>query len=88
MAEPAFSLVDEPEETPQKRVDISILALALKSLAQRTVIALESLQTLITVGLVFWLWMSIPEPNLYQIVSEGIFAVFVLAANLIVLRRK
>jgi len=61
--------------------------LALKALSQRALIALDNLFTLLTVFLVFWLWRSTPEPNTYQLVGLGIFAVFVLAANVIVRRK-
>lgn len=93
MAEPAFQLVpdDEPEAPPKQSAlhsaAIATLLLSLKVLSQRTLLAIDNLFTLITVGLAFWLWTSIPEPNPYQLVSQGVFAVFVLAANVIVRRK-
>ena len=79
---------DESSERQDNSVAASLLALSLKALSQRALVALESLFTLITVGLVFVVWMSIPEPTTHQIVSMGIFAGFVLAANVIVRRIK
>ena len=73
---------DRPEQ--DNSAAAGLLALALKALSQRAIVALESLFTLITVGLVFAVWMSIPQPTTHQIVSMGIFAAFVLAANVIV----
>lgn len=87
---PKFEVVDDAD-TPEQQdnaVAASLLALSLKALGQRAVVALESLFTLVTVVLVFWVWMSIPEPTTHQIVSMGIFAAFVLAANVIVRRMK
>lgn len=86
MAAPKFDIVpDTPDEPEQNNsVAAELLALSLKALSQRAMVALESLFTLITVGLVFWVWVSIPEPTTHQIVSMSIFATFVLAANVIV----
>ncbi len=90
MARPQFEVVedDESSEASDNSVAASLLALSLKALSQRAVVAAESLFTLITVALVFWAWMSIPEPSTHQIVYMGIFAAFVLTANVIVRRIK
>lgn len=61
--------------------------LALKALSQRFVVALLDLFCLVTVTGAWWLWHSIPDPNVNQIVSLSIFALFVLAANVIVRRK-
>lgn len=90
MAAPRFEVV--PEETDPPVADkpassdhsTAVLFLALKALSQRALIALESLFTLLTVGSGFWLWMSIKDPNVYQLVGMGMYAMFVLAANIIV----
>lgn len=98
MADPAaiFRLVEEPEPTPDAKAAapsagmtaaLQFFLLSLKTLSQRTVLALADLFCLGTVGLVFAVWWSVPDPNAYQIVSHSIFAVFVLAANIIVRRR-
>ena len=82
---PNFEVVDDPTpETEENAAAASLLALSLKALGQRAIVALESLFTLVTVGLVFWVWVSIPAPTTHQIVSMSIFAAFVLAANVIV----
>ena len=85
MARPQFEVVEETpdDETQDSSVAASLLALSLKALSQRALVALDSMFTLVTVCLVFWVWMSIPEPTTHQIVSMGIFATFVLAANVI-----
>lgn len=88
MARPQFEVVDDTPPDEEHSHTASLLALSLKALSQRALVAVESLFTLITVFLVFWVWTSIPDPNTHQIVSLGIFAAFVLAANVIVRRIK
>ena len=87
-----FQVVENVDDEPApKRDDYSAataaLILGLKALSQRALIAVDNLFTLITVCLVFWLWKSIPQPDTYQLISLGVFAVFVLAANVIVRRK-
>jgi hypothetical protein len=72
------------EATPSSDRGFSILALALKTMGQRALIAVDNLFTLVTVCLAFYLWHSIPEPNTLQVVALALFALFVLAANVIV----
>lgn len=95
MAAPRFEVIEETDPQPSAgKRDLpaeggaAVIFLALKALSQRALIALESLFTLITVGSAFWLWMSIPEPSVHQLVGLGMYAVFVLAANVIVRRGK
>ena len=80
--------VIETADVPEHSAAVGMLALGLRALSQRAIVALESLFTLVTVVLVFWVFMSIPEPTTHQIVAEAIFAAFVLAANVIVRRIK
>lgn len=95
MADPANVFKLEPlvetEPTPSQpagmNAALNLFLLSLKTLSQRTLQALADLFCLVTVGLVFMVWWSVPDPNTYQIVSHGIFAVFVLAANIIVRRK-
>lgn len=77
-----------PPESASQTAALSMIMLGLKTLGQRTLVALDNLFTLITVGLVFWLFMSVPEPNTHQLVGLGIFCTFVLVANWIVRQRK
>lgn len=90
MAAPRFEVV--PEETdrpavPESGQAAAVLFLALKALSQRALAALADLFCLLTVGSGFVLWMSLPDPNAYQLVSMGMYAAFVLAANVIVRRK-
>jgi hypothetical protein len=65
---------------------LAILMASLKALSARAVEALSKLFTLATVASAFYLWYLTPEPNVLQIVSLTIYALFVLAANWLVRR--
>lgn len=83
---PQFTVVeeDEPKTTLPSR-DTATFMLALKALSQRAVAAIADLFMLATVGLVFWIANAISaNPTNAQIVTLGVFAVFVLIANFIV----
>ena len=62
--------------------------LALKALSQRALIAAADMFCLVTVGSAFWLWTTIPDPNPHQLTGLGMYATFVLAANLIVRKKR
>jgi hypothetical protein len=95
----AFTLEDEPEtnvvqhpavERPKddraERAASAAIMLALKSLSQRAVASAKVWFTLGSLASAWWLWQAIPDPSPTQIVSLSIYAVFVLAANIIVRR--
>jgi len=85
---PAFEVVEEEEPGKAESALTSLLLLNLKTLSQKTLVALASLFSLITVASVFWLAMVIiHDPNVYQLVGLGGYALFVLAANVIVRRK-
>ena len=65
---------------------VSALALGLKTLSQRAISGLRAAFTLLSAGMIFWVWTSTPDPKPSQIVSMTIFAVVMLAANVIVRR--
>ena len=92
-----FTLVGEddapiPQTEPQSTHDetsqaTAILMLALRTVAQRFIIALSNLLGLLTAASVFWLAMAIRNnPNLGQLVLLGMYAAFILCVNL--LKRK
>ena len=87
---PQFELEQDPTPPPKPQTNhvLNLLLLALKALSQRALIALASLFTLLTVGSVFWLCLTLPEPNLYHLIQIAMYALFVLAANYLVLRRR
>lgn len=96
-AQRGFTVVSEEDDERDERPAApstaaaaggSMLMLGLSALAQRTVIALANLFCLLTVGSVFWLFMSVmPAPTVLQLVGLGMYAVFIGVSNVIVRRR-
>ena len=89
---PGYEVVQggaEPAKAPVKDdgVAIAMLQIGLKALSQRALTAASDLFTLITVSGAFYLWMVTPHPDVFQIVSLSIYAMFTLAANWIVRRK-
>ena len=84
----AFEVV-ENDAPPAKATSpaAGLLVLALKALSQRALAAITDLFTLLTVASAFWVWCSVLDPNVLQIVHHSIYGVFVLAANWIVRRK-
>jgi hypothetical protein len=94
MNKPQFEVVpDEDEQPSNPEVDsskaVDILLLLLKPLSQKTLIALGSLFSLLTVVSVFWLCLVIipNSPTTQQLIGLGGYAVFVIAVNIIVRRK-
>ncbi len=89
MANPKFEVVEEPEiESKSESALTSLLLLNLKTLSQKALLALAALFSLLTVASVFWLAMTIiHDPNVYQLVGLGGYALFILAVNVIVRRK-
>jgi hypothetical protein len=77
----------QQKTSPLNGVAIAMMQMALIALGQRALVALAACFTLLTVGSAFWLWYLTPEPTDRQIVSLTIYAVFVLAINMIVRRK-
>lgn len=86
---PGFEVVVDNTVEPKadNGVAIALITIALKALSQRALTAVTDLFTLITVSGAFYLWMVTPKPDVYQIVSLSIYALFTLAANYIVRRK-
>ncbi len=98
MAAPRFEIIDEqdiseirpqprPSQTTGQDAAFSAMMLALKTMSQKTVIALSRLESLAMVGSVFWLFMSIPNPSNTQIIWGGIYASFILVLTFFRMRR-
>ena len=87
-----FTLEKEEVEAPApasssaESAGMHMLYLGLKALSQRALVALSATFTLLTVASAFWLFLSIHDPNVMQLIEMGMYGVFVLAANLIVRR--
>lgn len=94
MAQPHFEVVPDDDEiaTPEAekkdhQAALSLLMLGVKTVSQRAVAAIADLFFLATVFSAFYLWSVIPDPNVFQVVALTIYAVFILAANVIVRRK-
>lgn len=79
----------QPEPNHAAQASMQLLVLALKTLSQRTVIALAALRGLVLAGSVFWLAMTVVEnPSTPKLVGLGLYAAFVVIIELMVSRRK
>ena len=65
---------------------VAALALGLKTLSQRVIVGMRASFTLLSAAAIFYVWVSTPDPKPLQIVSMSIFALVMLAANVIVRR--
>ena len=88
MAEP-FRIISEdtPSKTDQalEKAGMQTLMLGLGALSKRAVIALQSMFVLLATGSAFVLWWSVlPSPSVLQLTGLGMYALFVLAASIIV----
>ena len=67
---------------------VAVLMLSLKALSQRALVAIADLFCLFTCASVFWLFLLMPDdPSPQRIATLSIYAVFVIALNIIVRRR-
>lgn len=86
----AVELAPDPAPPYKQGLDevaANMLLLGLKTLSQRSVIALSNLFTLLTCISAFVLWQDVlPSPNSYQLVGLGLYGVFILLLH--VVRRK
>ena len=82
---------DDPKRPPSKTdqaleaAGMQALMLGLGALSKRAVIALQSLFVLLATASAFILWWAVmPNPTVLQLVGLSIYALFVLAASVIV----
>lgn len=94
MAEP-FRIIGEedepkkPSKTEQaaESAGMQALMLGLGALSKRAIIALQSLFVLLATASAFILWWAVmPNPSVLQLIGLSIYALFVLAASVIVRR--
>lgn len=78
--------IPDPPDPAITSAAASMVALGLKTLSQRAIAATKDIFTLLSVGSGFLLWSNIPDPKPTQIIALSIYAVFILAANVIVRR--
>jgi hypothetical protein len=88
-----FQIISEDEEKKIKpdrvleSAGMQALMLGLGALSKRAVVALQSMFVLLATGSAFALWWSVlPSPSILQLVGLGMYALFVLAASVIVRR--
>ena len=82
---------DRPAETasakPAALLDeaaTAMLLLGLKTLSQKTIVALSNLFTLLTCASAFVLWQNVlPSPNPEQLVGLGLYGGFILLLHLV-----
>lgn len=80
----AAQVVQHPSAAQATNVSAHMLAIALKALGQRAVVALSSLFTSMLVLSAWWLWLQAPaEPSVRQLVGLGLYGLFVLAVLVI-----
>jgi hypothetical protein len=84
MAEPfKLEVVPETEESETKSgtdAGMTMLMMGLGALSKRALAAMPALFAVPAVGSAFWLWYLTPKPDVFQIVSLTIYALFVLTA--------
>ena len=71
---------DPPEADKAHDAGMTMLMMGLGALSKRAIAALPSVFALPAVGSAFWLWYLTPKPDVFQIISLTIYALFVLAA--------
>ena len=86
-----IEIPDEPVPDPAfaraaNAAAVAALALGLKTLSQRAIAGTRALFTILSASAIFYVWVSTPDPKPLQIVSMTIFALVMLAANIIVRR--
>jgi hypothetical protein len=84
----AIAETASPQSTPaqdaQRKAIGVALQIALRSLSQKTVVALATLYSLLLAGAVFWIFLLIlPAPTVLQLVGAGMFCLFVLCLHLV-----
>ena len=94
MGEPFRVINDDDEPSKPSKTDQALetagmqaLMLGLGALSKRAIIALQSAFVLLATGSAFILWWSVmPNPTVLQLTGLSIYALFVLAASVIVRR--
>ncbi len=68
----------------QRRLVSAALQMALRTLSQKTLVALASLYSLLLAGAVFWVfWRILADPSVLQLVGAGMFSIFALAIHVV-----
>ena len=84
--EPVQAEASRPSAFTEAQREAAGLALqmALRTLSQKTLVALSSLYSLLLAGAVFWVfWRILADPSVLQLVGAGMFGLFALAIHLV-----
>ena len=74
----------QPMGDRQRQIISAALQMALRTLSQKTVVALASMFSLLLAGSAFWIFLTVlSEPTVLQLVGAGMYAVFVLSLHLV-----
>ena len=72
---------DLVDEDPKPGVEFQVLLLLLKTLSQKTIIALHGLWSSAAVASAFWLYYAVrANPTVTQLILAGLYGTFVLIA--------
>lgn len=91
---PLFRVVSaEPEAPPaptqqEQAVATKMIYMALAALGQRFVVAVAAMFTMLTVASAFVLWLLTPDPNTKQLIGMGMYCLFLLSVNFMVIRSR
>jgi hypothetical protein len=73
----------QAQDAQRKAIGVA-LQIALRTLSQKTIVALATLFSLLLAGSVFWVFMAIlAEPTILKLSGAGIYAIFVLILHLV-----
>ena len=71
---------EDIEVKPRSDAGMTMLMMGLGALSKRAIASMPALFAIPAVGSAFWLWYLTPKPDVFQIVSLTIYALFVLTA--------
>lgn len=79
----------QAQQAQQANASLQLLLLALKTLSQRTILAIAALKGMVLAGSVFWLAMVVVEsPTPAKLVGLGIYAAFILICGFMDMRSR
>lgn len=71
-------------EAREASIVAQTMALLVKGLSQKALVAMSNCFTAISLGTAFWLWQSVlPEPTPNQLIGLGGYAAFILALEVV-----
>ena len=81
---PQFRVVEDEDQSPAQNAAAQTILLALTALSQRAIVSLASLYSVLLIGSVWYLFLvTLPNPNVLQLVGLAIYVGCVLAGHVI-----